>query len=236
MTTTPRERPVNLRDWQARAALAGRLSQIWVPVRAAPTCVIEVVPSLLVYSGDLWDFRRSLDNPKAIRCPFGRAGDRLWGREAHAIEDLGEDGERTVWRLDRAARWVEPGASPFYLASDYEPERWRSAATMPRRASRLAFELLSVEVRQVHNATEADARACGVLPPESAEACPCQGQEEDPGPGHIEACPWRDVDYDPIGAPLLDEMAIRWNEQHKRLATWSKSPWAWKLGVRRTDA
>ena len=30
------------------------------------------------------------------------------------------------------------------------------------------------------------------------QLCPCEGPLDDPGP-HVEACPWNDPDYEPLG-------------------------------------
>jgi hypothetical protein len=70
---------------------------------------------------------------------YGKPGDMLYAREAHAIEECGDDGSRLVYRADRAARWCggEVGEI-FYLESNYQPAaRWRPGIHMHKWASRI---------------------------------------------------------------------------------------------------
>lgn len=57
--TEPRERPIIIATWEARA-LAGGFTALWRPMRSSPS-------SASASARDV--------------CPFGRAGDRLWTRE-----------------------------------------------------------------------------------------------------------------------------------------------------------
>jgi len=97
-------------------------------------------------------------------------GDRLWCRESFAVEY--EDG-RVIYRQDRAARY--PRGPIFYMASNYEPERWRPSIHMPRWASRLTLTVTDVRVQRVQDISEADALAEGtepVLVPPDGGSCP----------------------------------------------------------------
>lgn len=78
-------------------------------------------------------------------------GDRLWVREAHAI-----DGERVFCRLDHDEA---TGRGPRVDA------RWRSSTQMPRWASRLTLIVTDVRVQRLQEISEEDAKAEGVRRP-----------------------------------------------------------------------
>lgn len=121
-------------------------------------------------------------------CPYGQPGDRLWVRETwrvgawaendgkiavdyradgHArkewlyVEDTDyfaklwqqstDDAEKALGRQD-SYKW-EPGASPC---------RWRPSIFMPRWASRINLEIVSVRVEMVQDISEKDAKREGV--------------------------------------------------------------------------
>lgn len=95
-----------------------------------------------------------------IPCPFGAPGDRLWVREAwRTVESLDElspaqllESVPVHYEADRAVRGVfrEPTG------------RYRHARFMPRWASRIMLEVVSVRVERLHEITEDDARREGV--------------------------------------------------------------------------
>lgn len=101
------------------------------------------------------------DNPKMrIRCPYGYPGDRLWTRETWAV------------RRDRdevKIRDLDPKLDgPWYRADGEEPGgcaggigKWRPSIFMPRWASRLLDEIVSVRVERLQDISEADAKAEG---------------------------------------------------------------------------
>lgn len=81
------------------------------------------------------------------RCPFGVAGDRLWVRECWAPNaPTWADRRGVVYRADH------PDAR-----SGYEPARWRPSIHMPRWASRLTLDVVSVRAERLHNIDDADA-------------------------------------------------------------------------------
>lgn len=141
-------RPINLPDELVRAALAGRLTEIRVPVKDAPADTLEVVPSLVAHRGDLWDFRRHLQNPKALRCPLGAAGDRLLIREA-CLPSYAPSTPAFIYRADD---------TPLPCGA-----KWRSSAQMPREACRLWFDVEAIRVERVQSITKEGAKACGAF-------------------------------------------------------------------------
>lgn len=81
---------------------------------------------------------------KAIFCPFGAIGDRIWVRET-----FGDCGERLVYRAD-----TDDGAK-------CKVERWTPSIHMPRWASRILLEITDVRVERLNSISEEDAKAEG---------------------------------------------------------------------------
>jgi len=91
------------------------------------------------------------DDPNAlIACPYGQPGDRLWVRESISatVCACGQDYcTGYIYRAD--------GEPPTRL-------KWRPSIHMPRAASRITLEIVSVRVERLLDISEADARAEGV--------------------------------------------------------------------------
>ncbi|WP_223644301.1 hypothetical protein [Corallococcus sp. EGB] len=153
-------------------------------------------------------------------CPFGQPGDRLWVRETWALEDLEGDGQRVVWMADRAAAWRTNLAERFYLASDYEPRRWTPSIHMPRWASRLTDEVVSVRVERLHDITEADARA--------------EGMQRYHGP--LRWGRWLDVlTGEPIHNSARDAFATYFVTLPGGTDAWECNDWVWRVETRRVE-
>jgi hypothetical protein len=115
-------------------------------------------------------------------CRYGKAGDRLWGRETWQYADWTEDGypwvryraDGTKVCIDRdiPEEWSERLTDIWANLSDpanYEIDqraadrRWRPAIHMPRWACRIVLEVVAVRVERLQDITEADARAEGAV-------------------------------------------------------------------------
>lgn len=82
-------------------------------------------------------------------CPHGGHGDRLWVRETWAPHpDFPETVRRTVYRADREC--------------EYDVERWTPSIHMPRLASRIQLEIVSVRVERLQDISDADIVAEGI--------------------------------------------------------------------------
>lgn len=153
MTTAIKERPILFSAPMVRALLDGRKTQTRRVVKwkfgpnGTPATPIETVDQFadLVQglaenlSGDPVPFA-------ACKCPYGVPGDRLWVRETW--QDIGCE-DRTEY---------------IYLASvadGHHPPTWRPSIHMPRAASRITLEVVSVRVERVRDISEADAIAEG---------------------------------------------------------------------------
>lgn len=97
-------------------------------------------------------------------CPYGRPGDRLWVRESwRGVVEISPPGapiEHGVARYvpdQKHCRRVEYAATQ---ARDGEP--WRPSIHMPRWASRILLEIVSVRVERLQDISVDDCRAEGI--------------------------------------------------------------------------
>jgi len=155
------EKPIVCKDWEVRAILAGRKTQMRRVIRPQPEYDQEV--GRYWWRGD-WD---TCGGPRAgVRthgrygtgeptwtleeivehCPHGRPGDMLWVRET----------------------WQQIGDYPICYAAgpsgcgNCHAHAWRSSVTMPRRTSRLSLRIIDVRVQRLREISEEDACAEGV--------------------------------------------------------------------------
>lgn len=108
------------------------------------------------------------------QCPYGKPGDRLWVRETwskdatsmypcppawyRASDDLVSDGVHSCPKQSRE-RYADCLAC---WEKEHGKFRWRPSIHMPRWASRLTLEIVSVRVERVQEISEADILAEGV--------------------------------------------------------------------------
>lgn len=83
---------------------------------------------------------------RAIRCPYGLPGDRLWIREAWQSH-IGPMGESIIYA--------------YRATDDDRLGPWRPSIHMPREASRITLEITDVRVERLQDISEDDARAEG---------------------------------------------------------------------------
>ena len=127
---------------------------------------------------------RVLDAIRArqIACPWGVPGDRLWVRETWQHADWTDDGEPFIgYAADGARRLIDQGipeAETIRLMDVWaelsDPEnyeidnraadrRWRQANHMPRWASRIELEVVSVRIEQPTHISPAEALKSGIV-------------------------------------------------------------------------
>lgn len=153
-----RERPIIMSAPMVRAILAGRKTQtrrVVKPHRGDDWFVIMDDDS-----GDLWPYRsddgescfvtiRDCLEEVELRCPYGKAGDRLWVRETWRADDAHDS--VTMYRTD--------------VDDDYAGRvKWRSPIHLPQDRSRLTLEITAVRVERLQGISEADAMAEGASP------------------------------------------------------------------------
>lgn len=163
-----------------------------------------------------------------VRCPFGSPGDRLWVRETWRYHGWTEDGAPWIkYAADYSTRLVEriPDEWSDRLADIWADlsddanmaidgraadRKWRPSIFLPRWASRLTLEVVSVRVERLQEIDELDALHEGV-----------QGQAVD---GVLDGKPGRYV----VGS-ARDEFAALWDSINADRAAWASNPWVWRV-------
>lgn len=160
-----------------------------------------------------------------IRCPYGVPGDRLWVRETWGSADQfyqsheNETPSVVAYRADLAAiQWdaEPPRKIPKYDVDqwNWDTMRWRPSIYMPRWASRLTLEVVSVRVERLHDISEEDAKAEGVEPfPDTSP-----DEQVIPGPGFN-------------GAVMKNQrhrfaFYVLWDSINGE-GSWDANPWVW---------
>jgi hypothetical protein len=171
--------------------------------------------------------------PPASACPYGAPGDRLWCREAFRFpSSLDKESPATIGDRAIDAGYSRPWCptqceadnartstwSSFHTPpTDTVPGRLRAGMHMPRWASRITLEVVSVRVERLQDISEADARA--------------EGLQWDK---HVGWGTW-DADgamrcggsHDPVDAYRCLWTNINGN------GSWDANPWVWAVGFRR---
>lgn len=131
-------------------------------------------------------------------CPYGQPGDRLWVRE--------------TWQGDEADK-----ISVYKADEGAFAERWRPSIHMPRWASRITLEIVSVKVQKLSDITQDDARSEGITDGGcfncgESEPCGCKNPEPIPRDAFINL--WQKVYGD---------------------GSWYKNPWVWVVEFMRVQ-
>lgn len=143
---------------------------------------------------------------RIISCPYGFVGDRLWVRETWGPCDGG-----IMYRAS------EPGpAKP-------DDGRWHPSILMPRWASRLTLEIVSVRVERLQAISEEDARAEGIEC-ETGLAYLDRVCRNGGLPSSIRADP-----------PPVSDYRRLWDKIEGKRAPWSSNPWVWRIEFRKVE-
>lgn len=151
--------------------------------------------------------------PIMAQCPYGVPGTTLWVREAFGLVPSTAYGANVPHRINPN----DPAEAAIYRA-DWQRVwdcRLRPSIHMPRWASRLTLEVLSVRAERLQSLTWADIRAEGVQ-------CP----EHDFGNGGCcSECP-----------ALRAAFVALWDGLNgERGFSYASNPWVWDLGYRQAE-
>lgn len=148
-----------------------------------------------------------------MSCPYGRAGDRLWVREKWSADPPIDDSwASTEWNgcgrkvREIPERFHHPRFCNYAADWLHEPIRWTPSIHMPRWASRILLEIVSVRVERLQDISEADAEAEG-----------CE--------------PFRRPTHPSIG-PFAAGYSALWDSINGP-GSWAANPWVWCLTFKR---
>lgn len=165
--TATKEHPILFSGEMVRAILAGRKTVTRRVVKPkwklGPCDIREIGNGPEVYAaGGVW---------LPLECPYGEPGSRLWVREAWRLTCDTDAVCCVAYRADGAALHYlcDNGGEgdPTELAGpagelwDADEAKWRPWIHMPRWASRITLEVVSVRVERLQDITEEDAEAEG---------------------------------------------------------------------------
>lgn len=227
-----KERPIILRADEIRAVLATGKAQIRRPIKRGQVfrfcregdgpCDLNAAERRAINAEP---FRWEPENPAhpspselLTLCPFGAPGDRLWVRETWRPSWHEEEYACIEYRAD--GKKLKPtiydegvGFHFFGECDESKPsDPWRSAMFMPRWASRITLEIVSVRVERVQSITEEDAIAEGVDAVSMADV-PRQATMSRRG-----------------------DFAQLWDHLYAKTAhAWALNPWVWVVEFRRVN-
>ena len=235
--TATRERAINLRDWEVRAIQAGRLKMLVRPVKWVGTepglnlgfsglsagfyCTDLPSSGFVLYSrgrGGCWEQRT-----RPTHCPYGKAGDRLRGREAAAINDTGRPAARyhfnahVKYKADGLNINFDVDLKHWRTAFENNALRYQSSIHMPRWAVRNWLEITEVRCGRARDMSQHDAESAGA---------DCDFVEvRDGGPEWSHDAVWAD-DY-------VSPFAAQYDADHGEGA-WERD-WVWMIGIKRIE-
>lgn len=218
-----RERPILFSGPMIRALLDGR--------KTVTRRVLEEPPGMLVDGRGtpfttVYEQKEDSLQRRNILCRYGQPGDRLWVKETWRPE-ASSIGHRIGWKLTYAA-------DDAVLFSDLArvDGSWRCPKAakngnvtplfMPRWASRLSLEVVSVRVERLHDITEEDSRAEGVE-------------------RLLEANGWRNYEPEPAFESVSYHLTAResfaslWRSINGP-ESWDANSWVWRVEFRRVEA
>lgn len=209
----PTERPIIFSAPMVRAILAGRKTQTRRVISSRFPTSRGAAP--MVEAGCPFAFNATgyEDN---IKCPYGRAGDRLWVKET--FKPIGASRPAGYWT---DPKWI--GRECFYAADGDCPTwatgKWKPSIFMPRWASRLTLAVEAVRVERLQEITPEDASAEGI-----DVNCPgCSGECGHPIPRAE-------------GRNMRLEWSCLWDSINGKRAPWASNPWVWVVTFRRVES
>jgi hypothetical protein len=235
-----KERPILFSGAMVRALLNGSKTQTRRVVKPAPDAD-QVLRTVTGSSGFVYsvDDTPSVPYPAVRRirwdCPYGQPGDRLWVRETWRgvveISPPGQSVEHGVARYvpDREhCRRVEYAATQ---ARDSEP--WRPSIHMPRWASRILLEIVSLRVERLQDISDHDAIAEGIEPNWCGDLS--KGPNGFGGEGWVPDCGWINYLSGPDGEEAhtaVESYRTLW-ESINGPGSWEANPWVWVVEFKR---
>ncbi len=209
-----KERPILFSGPMVRAILEGRKTMTRRVVKLRHDADVVVV------NGQVWKPAR-VDYAGYVDCPYGQVGDRLWVRENFCPiypQDPHYNGGRPI-EYDYQATYKHGHRLGDLIG---EKKKWKPSIHMPRIASRILLEIVSVRVERLHEISEADAQAEGV-------------ERVVVGSGWRRYC---DPDSEEVGVPPCGDARRSFRSLWKYIngdESWNANPWVWVVEFKRVQ-
>lgn len=219
--TQVREKPILFSGEMVRAILEGRKTQTRRVISDQPMKhpggKYEPHDPFVHADGVTWGWMSGVvtytDND--VRCPWGKAGDRLYVRETWSRDD---DWLISVfYRADDSCYTIGHQKGDQLTRDDhperkaYRPKRWKPSIHMPRWASRLTLDILDVRVERLNEISEADAVAEGMT--------------------------YYDRGRDAQMPSAHEQFHALWDSLNAdRGYGWDRNPWVWAITFKRIDS
>jgi hypothetical protein len=158
----------------------------------------------------LWISTEANGTNREYGCPYGDPSDRLWVRETWASLS----GDRYAYKADVSDKL---GKRPPLDAD--EKEGWKSSMFMPRKASRITLEVVSIRAERLQDISEEDAIAEGV-PINQELPATINGEQGQ--------AIW-------FGTGAIDLFARLWDSINGKTHPWKSNPWVWVVEFKRIE-
>lgn len=152
-----------------------------------------------------------------LLCPYGQPGDRLWVRESYRLRRESLNGAP----MDSVAPSMFCDSTRHFEADGNAPSwagKLRPSIHMPRWASRILLEVVSVRVERLQDISEEDAKAEGIEPHEVRQFAIFGLSKAE------RAAVYRDAAVGPYQG--------LW-EQINGAGSWDANPWVWVVEFKR---
>ena len=239
-----KERPILFSGPMVRAILEGRKTQTRRVVKPMPPKEMTGNGRFVRWVGDPNGLRyvnTFIQGDWWLTCPYGSPGDRLWVRETwahyHTINERCKlSGASFPEISDGLAGYKADGFETIeefkthiglmsesdFIDVEVRSDRWRPSIHMPRWASRITLEIVSVRVERLQDISEEDAQAEGV-----PNTCQVPFDEYDEPPSVS-------VGFnDPCGFSR-DNFRTLWDDINGP-DLWESNPWVWVVEFKRVE-
>lgn len=164
-------------------------------------------------------------------CPYGQPGDRLWVREkwCKPSNDLKVKDRfnhpayltPVLYAVDDDKEFIPLGGNWHQRNIQY---KWHPSIHMPRWASRITLEIVSIRVERLNDISPEDAEEEGIGP-----KCECKGRFGFfEGGGYVRDCGCQDSK----DGPFIEEFKNLWQSIYGS-ESWNKNPWVWVIEFKR---
>lgn len=245
-----KERPILFSAPMIRALLDSRKTQTRRIITRLPGFgpITEFGPSDT--AGYDWHFRdkamrwHDIDQARLLQCcPYGQLGDRLWVKETFTHVGSVDPG----YLLYRASDYREQCRAygmDMATVPPVETVKWASSIFMPRRASRILLEVVSVRVERLQDISEADAIAEGIER-HATNGYWIGGPHPTDGGRKYHAAPrlayrdlWNSINSNRPTLPRNPDSkryarVKKWLDTHPDTTSWDANPWVWAVEFRR---